>query len=156
GVLLSPACCWGQGAYVEYSTFREWIRSIPEAKALGVCSLTETAHRLWMQQKMRVPETMFMRGNFSGTGRTDWVVQLYEPASESAACDYVLIVSRSKGFWERFFFGKIHLNQVGGLLWYSKRRALAIDIGERRRRSAPAQMFWSDGSESFQAGWKTL
>ncbi|MGH9196186.1 MAG: hypothetical protein ACRD1T_10650 [Acidimicrobiia bacterium] len=106
-----------------------------------------------MQQKMRVPETMFMRGNFSGTGRTDWVVQLYEPASESAACDYVLIVSDNKGIWERFFFGKIHLNEAWRLLWYSKRRALAIDVGERRRRSAPAQMFWSDGSESFQAGF---
>jgi hypothetical protein len=45
------------------------------------------------------------------------------------------------------FFREIRTNieQRWAPLWYSKKRVIAIDVGEHRRRSAPAEMSWSEG-----------
>jgi hypothetical protein len=110
-----------------------------------VCGLTDAAHKLWAQEQLRVPATTFMQGDFSGIGRTDWIVQLHQPTSNKP-CDYLLIVNHDRGSWERLFFREIRTNKEQGWapLWYSMKRIIAIDVGEHRRRSAPAEMFWSE------------
>ena len=145
GLLLWPSWLLGEGPYVDYSTFRQWVQLVPEVRSLEVCGLTDAAHKLWAREQLRVPATTFMQGDFSGIGRTDWIVQLHQPTSNKP-CDYLLIVNHDKGFWERLFFKEIRPNKEQGWtpLWYSIKRIIAIDVGEHRRRSAPAEMFWSE------------
>ena len=125
----------------------------PEIQSLEACSLTNAAHRLWAQKQLRVPETTFMQGDFSGTGRKDWIVQLHQPTSDRS-CDYILIVTPHRGAWERLFFKEIPPNKTSWApLWFSKKRAVAIDSGEHRRRTAPAEMFWSEGKKWSKPGF---
>jgi hypothetical protein len=146
GFLLCPSSLLGEGPYVDYSTLKQWVQVVPEVQSLEVCGLTNAAHKLWAQEQLRVPATTFMQGDFSGVGRTDWIVQLHQSTSNQS-CDYLLIVNHDKGSWEQLFFKEIRINkeQRWTPLWYSKKRAIAIDVGEHRRRSAPAEMFWSEG-----------
>ena len=145
GLLLWPSWLLGEGPYVDYSTFRQWVQLVPEVQSLEVCGLTDAAHKLWAQEQLRVPATTFMQGDFSGIGRTDWIVQLHLPTSNEP-CDYLLIVNHDRGSWVRLFFREIRPNREQGWtpLWYSMKRIIAIDVGEHRRRSAPAEMFWSE------------
>jgi hypothetical protein len=92
GLLLYPSWLLGEGPYVDYSTFRQWVQLVPEVGSLEVCGLTDAAHKLWAQKQLRVPATTFMQGDFSGTGRTDWIVQLHRSTS-NRSCDYLLIVN---------------------------------------------------------------
>jgi hypothetical protein len=154
GLLLCPSWLFGKGPYVDYSTFQQWVELVPEVQSPEVCGLTDAAHRLWSQEQLRVPETTFIQGDFSATGRADWIVRLHRPMS-TRACDYVLIVNHSKGFWERLFL--IEIQPTGGEgwtpLWYSKRRAIAIDVGQHRRRTAPAELFWSEDKKWSKPGF---
>jgi hypothetical protein len=154
GLVLCPCALFGKGPYVEYSTFQQWVHLVPEAQSLEVCGLTAAAHALWAQNQLRVPEIAFMQGDFSATGRIDWIVQLHQPNS-IRSCDYLLIVSHSTGSWERLFLKEVRPTKGEGWtpLWYSTRRAIAIDIGEHRRRSAPARMFWSEGQKWSDPGF---
>jgi hypothetical protein len=102
GLLLYPSWLLGEGPYVDYSTFRQWVQLVPEVGSLEVCGLTDAAHKLWAQKQLRVPATTFMQGDFSGTGRTDWIVQLHRSTS-NRSCDYLLIVNHDKGSWEQLF-----------------------------------------------------
>lgn len=154
GLLLYPSWLLGEGPYVDYSTFRQWVQLVPEVGSLEVCGLTDAAHKLWAQKQLRVPATTFTQGDFSGTGRTDWIVQLHHSTS-NRSCDYLLIVNHDKGSWEQLFFREIRPNKEQGWtpLWYSKKRIIAIDVGEHRRRSAPAEMFWSEGKVWSKPGF---
>ncbi len=154
GLLLWPSWSLGEGPYVDYSTFQQWVRLMPEVQSLEVCGLTDAAHKLWAQDQLRVPATTFMQGDFGGIGITDWIVQLHQSTS-NRPCDYLLIVSHNKDSWERLFFSEIRPNKVRGWtpLWYSKKRVIAIDVGEHRRRSAPAEMFWSEGRAWSKPGF---
>jgi hypothetical protein len=154
GLLLCPSWLLGQGPYVDYSTFRQWVQLVPEVQSLEVCGLTDAAHKLWAQEQLRVPATTFMQGDFSGIGRTDWIVQLHQPTSNKP-CDYLLIVNHDLGSWKRLFFREIRANKGQGWTprWYSMQRIIAIDVGEHRRRSAPAEMFWSEGKVWSKPGF---
>ncbi|HEV8552018.1 MAG TPA: hypothetical protein VGR65_01340 [Casimicrobiaceae bacterium] len=146
GLFLCPSWLLAEGPYVDYSTFRQWVQLVPEVQSLEVCGLTDAAHKLWAQERLRVPATTFLQGDFSGIGRRDWIVQLHQSTSNQP-CDYLLIVSHDKGSWDQLFFREIRTNieQRWAPLWYSKKRVIAIDVGEHRRRSAPAEMSWSEG-----------
>ncbi len=126
GLLLWPSWSLGEGPYVAYSTFQQWVRLMPEVQSLEVCGLTDAAHKLWAQDQLRVPATTFMQGDFGGIGITDWIVQLHQSTS-SRPCDYLLIVSHNKDSWEQLFFSEIRPNKVQGWmpLWYSKKRVIA-------------------------------
>ena len=140
--------------YVAYTTYQEWLNLVPKEQSLRICGLTSAAHSLWAQGQLRVPEEMFLRGNFSGTGRTDWLVLLRSVTSETAPCEYVLIVAPTDAGWQKLFFDRI--TPTGSRwepLWSSQRKAIGLDVGQRRRRSAPAHMTWSDGTQSFTAGY---
>jgi hypothetical protein len=154
GLLLCPSWLLGEGPYVDYSTFRQWVQLVPEVQSLEVCGLTDAAHKLWAQEQLRVPATTFMQGDFSGIGRTDWIVQLHQPTSNQP-CDYLLIVNHDRGSWKRLFFREIRANKGQGWTprWYSMQRIIAIDVGEHRRRSAPAEMFWSEGKVWSKPGF---
>ena len=140
-VLMVPSIVIGKASYVEYSTFEKWLKLTPEFQSLEVCGLTETAHNLWADQQLKIPESTFMRGDFSETGRRDWIIQLHQPASQRP-CDNVLIVSYDQGVWQRLFFEEIRpgQNESWVPLWNSERNAIGIDINQHRRRSRPAQL----------------
>ena len=154
GLFLCPSWLLGKGPYVDYSTFQQWVQLVPEVQSPEVCGLTDAAHSLWSQEQLRVPDTTFMQGDLSGTGRRDWLVRLHRPTSKRS-CDYVLIVNQSKGSWERLFFEEIRPVQGDDWTptWHSKKRAIAIDIGEHRRRSAPAEMSWSTDRKWSKPGF---
>lgn len=153
-LLLAPSALLVKGRYVAYTSYQEWLSLVPEEQSLQICGLTKDGHSLWAQGQLRVPEEMFLRGNFSGTGRNDWFVRLHQSTSETAPCDYVLIVAQTNGVWQRLFFEKIAPTGASWEpVWSSQRDSIGIDVGQRRRRSAPAQMTWSDGTQSFKAGY---
>ncbi|MCI0607418.1 hypothetical protein L0156_30940 [bacterium] len=154
GLLLYPCGLFGKGTYVEYSTFRQWVNLVSEVESLEVCGLTAAAHSLWAVKQLRVPRTTFLQFDFSGTGRKDWIVQLHQ-AKSSRPCDYVLIVDKDKGKWIRAFFREIRPDKAERwtLLWNSHRRAIGIDIGKHRRRTAPAEMSWSEGKRWSKPGF---
>lgn len=153
GLLLCPSWLFAKGPYVDYPTFQQWVQLTLDVQSLEVCGLTDAAHNLWSQQQLRVPESTFTPGDYSGTGRKDWIVRLHQPTS-TRPCDYVLIVTQDKGAVERLFFQKIPPNNLNwATLWFSKKHAIAIDIGERRRRTAPAEMFWSETKKWSKPGF---
>lgn len=153
-LLLVPSALLARGPYVAHATYQEWLRLLAEERSLQICGLTTEAHRLWAQGQLRLPEEMFLRGDLSGTGRTDWLVRLRSPTSETAPCDYVLIVAQTDAGWQRLFFDEVApAGSSWEPLWSSQRKAIGLDVGQRRRRSAPAQMTWSDGTRWFKAGY---
>lgn len=153
GLLLCPCLLLGNGLYVGYSTFQEWVQLAPEVLAPEACGLTSAAHNLWAQKQLRVPEATFMVGDFSGTGRMDWIVQLHQ-ATSPRPCEFVLIVSHENDAWARLFFKEIRSDGASwSLVWFSKRRAIAIDGGERRRRSVSAEMHWSEEEKWSRPGY---
>ncbi len=94
-----------------------------------------------------------MPGDYSGTGRRDWIVPLHQPTSDRP-CDYVLIVTDKQPGYELLIFQKIQPGKKNWApLWFSKKRAIGIDIGEHRRRTGAAEMFWSEGEKRSKPGF---
>ena len=153
-LLLVPSALWGKGPYVAYKTYQEWLSLVPGEQSLQICGLTKDGHSLWAQGQLRVPEEMFLRGNFSGTERTDWFVRFHQLTLELSSCDYILIVGQTNGVWQRLFFGRIAPTGASWEpLWSSQRNSIGVDVGQHRRRSAPAQMGWSNGKQWSKAGY---
>jgi hypothetical protein len=149
---MGSSSLFANGPYVDYSTFATWVSLVPEERSLEVCGLTRAAHDLWSQKQLRVPESTFIPGEYSGTGRKDWIVPLHQPKS-NRPCDYVLIVTENAGIWERLFLKEIQPTKANwSTLWFSKKQVIGIDNGERRRRTGAAEMQWSEGHQGKKGG----
>jgi hypothetical protein len=135
---LVPSALRAEGPYLDYSTFSQWMSLAPEYTDVRVCGLTSAAHSLWAEDQLRVPESTFLVGNFTGTGRRDWIVPLYNGKSKRA-CDLLLIVRQTKRGWRReFLYRTPDQYDAWSPRWFAKRRSIAVDRGERRRRTAAA------------------
>jgi hypothetical protein len=143
--------------YLDYQTFQSWLFLVPDLKNARLCNLTRAGHDLWASGELRVPASTVLHGDFSVTGRTDWVIQLAAGADE-ISCRYVLIATRRGGStWQRLLLHTFQPEDTPlgfAPLWNQKKGVIGFDSGIRKRYSSPATMTWSEsGIERSTAGY---
>lgn len=136
-----------QERYLDFHTFRALQSLAPELVGARLCSLTQVAHELWERGQLRVPETGIVKGDYKGDGHEHWAI-LLAAGPNAERCTWVLIATRAGDRWRRLLLQQLEVDDrvVGiDLLWDETRRAIGIDLGERKRITAPATLRSQDG-----------
>ena len=153
-VLLSLASASAEQpkTYWDLATFRELSALAPELRGARPRGLAPAGLELWTQNQLRLPESpsTVLRGEFRQPGRVDCAV-LLEVGEPGKGQNFLLIATREGQRWIRLFLGPVE--ERGDLLWDDERRVLALDTGERRRRTRPATMTWEPGRQTAQYGY---
>jgi hypothetical protein len=149
GLGIAPA---EEKVYWDLPTFRELAALAPELPNARPRGLAPGGMELWTRDQLRMPETpsTALRGDFRGLGDEERAV-LFEVGEPGKTRTYLLIATREGKRWLRLFLRTIE--ERCDLLWDTEKGVLALDTGERRRRTRPATMTWEAGRQTAQYGY---
>lgn len=150
-IFLAWASAEQHKTYWDLAIFQELSALAPEHADARPRGLAPGGMELWTRSQLRLPETpsTVLRGEFRQPGRRDCAV-LLDVGEPGKARTYMLIATRDGKRWVKLFLGSVE--ERGDLLWDDERRVLALDTGERRRRTRPATMTW-EGRQTAQYGY---
>src|ERR1700687_4344139 len=151
-LFLTSASAEQQKTYWDLATFQELSVLAPELPGARPRGLAAAGMELWTENQLRLPETpsTILRGNFRQPGRLD-VAVLLEVGEPGQGRTYLLIATHEETRWIRLFLAPVE--EQGDLLRDDERRVLALDTGERRRRTRPATMTWAPDRRTAQYGY---
>lgn len=154
--VVGPGRAVAQHAHLGYSTFEAWRALVPEIAGARVCGLTIAGHELWAAGQLSMPLHRFLHGDFRTSGSLDWAVEL-SAHGDDRPCRYLLVVTQGAGVWRRLLLEPVKLEDGAAgftVVWSPELRALGVDLGHRKRLTAPATLTFENGSVvRAQAGY---